>query len=95
MIIKFSYNKSHRPPVYGALLYCDFLIIFPLSAFQESYVTHEDNLRLAGEVISVLGAFVILVLEVNMRNRFLLLTDDTHSTFHSPITPLSNRSLIY
>lgn len=35
-----------------------------LSAFQESYVTREDNLRLAGEVISVLGALVILLLEV-------------------------------
>lgn len=34
------------------------------SAFQESYVTHEDRLRLAGEVISILGAFVILLLEV-------------------------------
>lgn len=35
-----------------------------LSSFQESYVTREDSLRLAGEVISVLGAFVILLLEV-------------------------------
>lgn len=34
------------------------------SVFQESYVTHEDRLRLAGEVISILGAFVILLLEV-------------------------------
>ncbi|KAK1894893.1 Transient receptor potential cation channel subfamily V member 5 [Dissostichus eleginoides] len=31
---------------------------------QESYVTHEDNVRLAGEIISLLGAFVILVLEI-------------------------------
>ncbi|XP_024917048.1 transient receptor potential cation channel subfamily V member 6 isoform X2 [Cynoglossus semilaevis] len=30
----------------------------------ESYVTHEDNLRLAGEVISVLGAVAILLLEI-------------------------------
>ncbi|XP_017270869.1 transient receptor potential cation channel subfamily V member 6 [Kryptolebias marmoratus] len=30
----------------------------------ESYVTHEDSLRLAGEIISVLGAIVILVLEI-------------------------------
>uniref|UniRef100_A0A3B4U9I2 Transient receptor potential cation channel, subfamily V, member 6 n=1 Tax=Seriola dumerili TaxID=41447 RepID=A0A3B4U9I2_SERDU len=30
----------------------------------ESYVTYEDNLRLAGEVISVLGAFAILLLEI-------------------------------
>ncbi|XP_073341916.1 transient receptor potential cation channel subfamily V member 6 [Pagrus major] len=30
----------------------------------ESYVTYEDNLRLAGEIISVLGAFVILLLEI-------------------------------
>uniref|UniRef100_A0A8C4DDL0 Transient receptor potential cation channel, subfamily V, member 6 n=1 Tax=Dicentrarchus labrax TaxID=13489 RepID=A0A8C4DDL0_DICLA len=29
-----------------------------------SYVTHEDNLRLAGEIISILGAFVILLLEI-------------------------------
>lgn len=35
-----------------------------LSAFQESYVTREDRLRLVGEVISVLGALVILLLEV-------------------------------
>ncbi|XP_072250163.1 transient receptor potential cation channel subfamily V member 6 [Leuresthes tenuis] len=33
-------------------------------AFNESYVTYGDSLRLAGEVISVLGAFVILVLEI-------------------------------
>lgn len=33
---------------------------------QESYLTHEDNLRLAGEVISVLGAMVILLLEVTI-----------------------------
>ncbi|CAG6015164.1 unnamed protein product [Menidia menidia] len=33
-------------------------------ALNESYVMHSDNLRLAGEVISVLGAFVILVLEI-------------------------------
>lgn len=31
---------------------------------EESYVTHEDNLRLVGEVISVLGALVILLLEI-------------------------------
>uniref|UniRef100_A0A8D3BV99 Transient receptor potential cation channel, subfamily V, member 6 n=1 Tax=Scophthalmus maximus TaxID=52904 RepID=A0A8D3BV99_SCOMX len=30
----------------------------------ESYVTYEDNLRLAGEIISVLGAFAILLLEI-------------------------------
>lgn len=35
-----------------------------VSVFQESYVTREDRLRLAGEVISILGAFVILLLEV-------------------------------
>ncbi|XP_068998640.1 transient receptor potential cation channel subfamily V member 6 isoform X2 [Embiotoca jacksoni] len=33
-------------------------------ALNESYVTYEDNLRLAGEVISVLGAFLILLLEI-------------------------------
>lgn len=37
---------------------------------QESYVTYEDNLRLAGEVISVLGAFAILLLEVILWNMF-------------------------
>ncbi|KAM9798137.1 transient receptor potential cation channel subfamily V member 6 [Neosynchiropus ocellatus] len=31
---------------------------------QESYVTYEDTLRLAGEVISVLGALIILLLEI-------------------------------
>ncbi|XP_068178930.1 transient receptor potential cation channel subfamily V member 6 [Antennarius striatus] len=30
----------------------------------ESYVTYEDNLRLAGEIISVLGALIILLLEI-------------------------------
>ncbi|XP_042278855.1 transient receptor potential cation channel subfamily V member 6 [Thunnus albacares] len=30
----------------------------------ESYVTYSDNLRLAGEIISVLGALVILLLEI-------------------------------
>lgn len=49
---------------------------------QESYVTYEDNLRLAGEVISVLGAFVILLLEVNLRNMLHLITSCTHSAFH-------------
>ncbi|TKS82196.1 Transient receptor potential cation channel subfamily V member 6 [Collichthys lucidus] len=33
-------------------------------SLNESYVTHEDNLRLAGEIISVLGALVILLLEI-------------------------------
>ncbi|XP_020783631.2 transient receptor potential cation channel subfamily V member 6 [Boleophthalmus pectinirostris] len=31
---------------------------------EESYVTHKDSLRLVGEVISVLGALVILLLEI-------------------------------
>lgn len=31
---------------------------------KESYVTYEDRLRLAGEIISVLGALIILVLEI-------------------------------
>ncbi|CAL1610945.1 unnamed protein product [Knipowitschia caucasica] len=31
---------------------------------KESYVTHKDSLRLVGEVISVLGAFIILLLEI-------------------------------
>nr|XP_040021674.1 transient receptor potential cation channel subfamily V member 6 [Gasterosteus aculeatus aculeatus] len=31
---------------------------------KESYVTHEDNLRLVGEIISILGAFAILLLEI-------------------------------
>ncbi|TWW79150.1 Transient receptor potential cation channel subfamily V member 5, partial [Takifugu flavidus] len=31
---------------------------------QESYVTREDHLRLVGEIISVLGALVILLLEI-------------------------------
>ncbi|XP_047454641.1 transient receptor potential cation channel subfamily V member 6 [Mugil cephalus] len=33
-------------------------------SLHESYVTYGDNLRLAGEVISVLGALVILLLEI-------------------------------
>lgn len=39
---------------------CTFLILL-----QESYVTYGDSLRLAGEIISVLGAILILVLEVS------------------------------
>lgn len=39
---------------------------FPLCPPQESYTTHGDNVRLAGEIISVIGAFVILVLEVDI-----------------------------
>lgn len=31
---------------------------------QESYVTYEDHVRLIGEIISVFGALVILLLEV-------------------------------
>lgn len=37
--------------------------VFPLSS-QESYVTPEDDLRLVGELITVIGAIVILILEV-------------------------------
>ncbi|XP_077431825.1 transient receptor potential cation channel subfamily V member 6 isoform X2 [Vanacampus margaritifer] len=33
-------------------------------ALHESYVTYADNLRLVGEIISVLGALVILLLEI-------------------------------
>uniref|UniRef100_A0A7N9ASD4 Transient receptor potential cation channel, subfamily V, member 6 n=1 Tax=Mastacembelus armatus TaxID=205130 RepID=A0A7N9ASD4_9TELE len=33
-------------------------------SLRESYVTHEDNLRLAGEIISLLGAFIILFIEI-------------------------------
>ncbi|XP_026173248.1 transient receptor potential cation channel subfamily V member 6 [Mastacembelus armatus] len=33
-------------------------------SFNESYVTHEDNLRLVGEIISLLGAFAMLLLEI-------------------------------
>lgn len=57
----------------------------PLSVPQESYVTYEDNLRLAGEIISVLGAFVILLLEVNFWNMLHLLSCCTHSAFHCHI----------
>ncbi|XP_038567113.1 transient receptor potential cation channel subfamily V member 5-like isoform X2 [Micropterus salmoides] len=32
--------------------------------FKESYVTYDDNLRLVGEIISVIGAFLILLLEI-------------------------------
>ncbi|XP_078081430.1 transient receptor potential cation channel subfamily V member 6 [Mustelus asterias] len=32
---------------------------------EESYVTHEDHLRLVGEVISVFGAVIILLLEIH------------------------------
>lgn len=31
---------------------------------QESYVTYSDSLRLVGEIISILGALVMLLLEV-------------------------------
>ena len=36
---------------------------------QESYVTYEDRLRLVGEIISILGAMAILLLEVSRRRR--------------------------
>lgn len=39
--------------------------------FQESYVTHGDKVRLAGEIISVLGAFAMLFLEVRSGNIFI------------------------
>lgn len=42
--------------------------VFLLPVPQESYVTYNDSLRLAGEIISVLGAFVILLLEVILLN---------------------------
>lgn len=35
------------------------------SSHQESYLTSEDHLRLAGELISVIGAIVLLFLKVN------------------------------
>lgn len=34
-------------------------------------MTYEDNLRLAGEIISILGALVILLLEVNYETCFI------------------------
>lgn len=34
-------------------------------------MTYEDNLRLAGEIISVLGALFILLLEVNYETCFI------------------------
>uniref|UniRef100_A0A8C7X5C0 Transient receptor potential cation channel, subfamily V, member 6 n=1 Tax=Oryzias sinensis TaxID=183150 RepID=A0A8C7X5C0_9TELE len=37
---------------------------------KESYVTYSDSLRLVGEVISVLGAVLILFLEVSVRHKF-------------------------
>jgi len=40
------------------------LISFLFFFFQESYVTYEDELRLVGELITVIGAVVILILEV-------------------------------
>ena len=48
----------------GRISFLSFL--FPLSLPQESYVTHADHLRLVGEIISVLGAVVILLLEVGL-----------------------------
>uniref|UniRef100_A0A8C8RZS8 Transient receptor potential cation channel subfamily V member 6 n=1 Tax=Pelusios castaneus TaxID=367368 RepID=A0A8C8RZS8_9SAUR len=38
--------------------------IFIQKPLQESYVTPEDNLRLVGELITVIGAIVILILEI-------------------------------
>lgn len=35
---------------------------------QESYVTHGDHVRLAGEIISVVGAVAMLLLEVSPRH---------------------------
>lgn len=49
---------------------------------QESYLTHEDNLRLAGEVISVLGAMVILLLEVTI-------SQTSPHLFHADLTQRS------
>lgn len=53
---------------------------------QESYVTYEDNLRLAGEIISVLGALVILLLEVNEHaSYFHILYTECISLPHPPL----------
>ncbi|XP_073168829.1 transient receptor potential cation channel subfamily V member 6-like isoform X3 [Lepidochelys kempii] len=38
--------------------------IYVQKLLQESYVTPEDNLRLVGELITVIGAIVILILEI-------------------------------
>lgn len=39
--------------------------IFSSSSHQESYLTSEDHLRLAGEIIGVIGAIVLLFLKVS------------------------------
>uniref|UniRef100_A0A8D0HJ57 Ion transport domain-containing protein n=1 Tax=Sphenodon punctatus TaxID=8508 RepID=A0A8D0HJ57_SPHPU len=38
--------------------------IFIQKTLQESYITYEDHLRLVGELITVIGAVVILILEI-------------------------------
>uniref|UniRef100_A0A6J0V4Q0 Transient receptor potential cation channel subfamily V member 5 n=1 Tax=Pogona vitticeps TaxID=103695 RepID=A0A6J0V4Q0_9SAUR len=40
------------------------ITIFIQKTLQESYVTYEDQLRLVGELITVIGALVILLLEI-------------------------------
>lgn len=39
---------------------------------QESYVSYSDHLRLGGEIISIIGAIIILLLEVHMHETHFL-----------------------
>uniref|UniRef100_A0A3Q3KL48 Transient receptor potential cation channel, subfamily V, member 6 n=1 Tax=Mastacembelus armatus TaxID=205130 RepID=A0A3Q3KL48_9TELE len=63
-------ENSQNQNLYGPYcVYCMYALILIQTSFllpmsQESYVTHEDNLRLAGEIISLLGAFIILFIEI-------------------------------
>ena len=63
-------------------------------------MTYEDNLRLGGEVISVLGAFVILLLEVSHYNTFTFrfdspLINSTISTFYKTMIINKLRKFIH
>lgn len=40
--------------------------VFVYVCIQESYVSYSDHLRLGGEIISVIGAIIILLLEVHI-----------------------------
>ncbi|XP_062956846.1 transient receptor potential cation channel subfamily V member 5 [Cynocephalus volans] len=42
------------------------ITILQQKLLQEAYVTHDDNIRLAGELVTVIGAVVILLLEISV-----------------------------
>lgn len=54
---------NHLPPKTGFLVHQKILLTLNLLP-QEAYVTQQDKIRLVGELVTITGAVIILLLEV-------------------------------